>query len=98
MRLFCESPPALVPRAPRRIMRLQYRPQAGADNSPRHLWRCGGRTGKGQPPRWQADFVVKESFGMSKNAQKIGWIGAGRMGAPMAERLLKAGHDVTIWN
>jgi 3-hydroxyisobutyrate dehydrogenase len=35
---------------------------------------------------------------MSNNTQKIGWIGAGRMGAPMAERLLKAGHDVTIWN
>jgi 3-hydroxyisobutyrate dehydrogenase len=35
---------------------------------------------------------------MSKNAQKIGWIGAGRMGTPMAERLLKAGHDVSIWN
>jgi len=33
---------------------------------------------------------------MSKN--KIGWIGAGRMGTPMIERLLKAGHDVTIWN
>jgi 3-hydroxyisobutyrate dehydrogenase len=30
--------------------------------------------------------------------QKIGWIGMGRMGFPMAERLLKAGHDVTIWN
>src|SRR6201993_298076 len=29
---------------------------------------------------------------------KIGWIGAGRMGIPMAERLIKAGHDVTIWN
>lgn len=35
---------------------------------------------------------------MSNNLQKIGWIGTGRMGAPMAERLLKAGHDVTIWN
>ncbi|HET7851027.1 MAG TPA: NAD(P)-dependent oxidoreductase [Pseudolabrys sp.] len=34
---------------------------------------------------------------MSTN-QKIGWIGAGRMGLPMAERLLKAGHDVSIWN
>jgi 3-hydroxyisobutyrate dehydrogenase len=32
------------------------------------------------------------------NKQKIGWIGAGRMGIPMAERLIKAGHDVTIWN
>jgi 3-hydroxyisobutyrate dehydrogenase len=40
----------------------------------------------------------RESFGMSKNSQKIGWIGTGRMGAPMAERLLKAGYDVTIWN
>ncbi|MGI8526295.1 MAG: NAD(P)-dependent oxidoreductase [Pseudolabrys sp.] len=32
------------------------------------------------------------------NTQKIGWIGAGRMGTPMIERLLKAGHEVTIWN
>ena len=32
------------------------------------------------------------------NAQKIGWIGLGRMGLPMAERLIKAGHDVSIWN
>jgi len=29
---------------------------------------------------------------------KIGWIGVGRMGAPMAARLLKAGYDVSIWN
>jgi 3-hydroxyisobutyrate dehydrogenase len=34
----------------------------------------------------------------AKNALKIGWIGMGRMGFPMAERLLKAGCDVTIWN
>jgi 3-hydroxyisobutyrate dehydrogenase len=34
----------------------------------------------------------------TKNTLKIGWIGMGRMGFPMAERLLKAGHDVTIWN
>ena len=32
------------------------------------------------------------------SAGKIGWIGAGRMGTPMAERLIKAGHDVSIWN
>ncbi len=30
--------------------------------------------------------------------QKIGWIGAGRMGIPMAEKLIKAGYDVSIWN
>jgi 3-hydroxyisobutyrate dehydrogenase len=35
---------------------------------------------------------------MAKNEQKIGWIGMGRMGFPMAERLLKAGHDLSIWN
>src|SRR5438876_3023835 len=35
---------------------------------------------------------------MAKNNQKIGWIGVGRMGYPMAERLLKAGYDVSIWN
>jgi 3-hydroxyisobutyrate dehydrogenase len=35
---------------------------------------------------------------MADNKQKIGWIGAGRMGLPMAERLLKAGYDLSIWN
>ena len=35
---------------------------------------------------------------MVNNAQKIGWIGMGRMGFPMAERLLKARYDVSIWN
>ena len=35
---------------------------------------------------------------MATNTQKIGWIGMGRMGYPMAERLLKAGYDVSIWN
>src|SRR5947209_16917213 len=39
-----------------------------------------------------------EEIGMAKNDQKIGWIGVGRMGFPMAERLLKAGYDVAIWN
>src|SRR6266852_2165457 len=32
---------------------------------------------------------------MPDKAHKIGWI---RMGLPMAERLLKAGYDVSIWN
>jgi len=35
---------------------------------------------------------------MAKNELKIGWVGMGRMGSPMAERLLKAGYDVSIWN
>jgi 3-hydroxyisobutyrate dehydrogenase len=44
----------------------------------------------------------KKELGMATNGkahkQKIGWIGAGRMGIPMAERLIKAGYDVTVWN
>src|SRR5262245_51371799 len=28
----------------------------------------------------------------------IGWIGIGRMGYPMVERLLKDGHAVSVWN
>jgi 3-hydroxyisobutyrate dehydrogenase len=35
---------------------------------------------------------------MPDEAHKIGWIGMGRMGFPMAERLLKAGYQVSIWN
>lgn len=35
---------------------------------------------------------------MADNTQKIGWIGMGRMGAAMAERLLAAGYDVSAWN
>jgi 3-hydroxyisobutyrate dehydrogenase len=35
---------------------------------------------------------------MAQNTQRIGWIGMGRMGYPMAERLIKAGHQVAIWN
>jgi 3-hydroxyisobutyrate dehydrogenase len=35
---------------------------------------------------------------MAQNKQKIGWIGMGRMGFPMAERLIKAGYDLSVWN
>lgn len=31
-------------------------------------------------------------------ARKIGFLGTGLMGAPMARRLLAAGHHVTVWN
>jgi 3-hydroxyisobutyrate dehydrogenase len=30
--------------------------------------------------------------------QKLGWIGAGRMGYSMAERLAKGGCDIAVWN
>ncbi len=35
---------------------------------------------------------------MAANAHRLGWVGMGRMGYPMAERLLKAGHDLSVWN
>ena len=28
----------------------------------------------------------------------IGWIGLGRMGAPMVEKVIRAGYEVKIWN
>lgn len=34
----------------------------------------------------------------SVTKHSVGWIGAGRMGYPMAELLLKAGADVTVYN
>jgi 3-hydroxyisobutyrate dehydrogenase len=40
----------------------------------------------------------EEIDAMASNTQKVGWIGMGRMGYPMAERLLKAGYDVSVWN
>jgi len=35
---------------------------------------------------------------MSEGKVAVGWIGIGRMGHPMAELLLRAGHAVQIWN
>jgi 3-hydroxyisobutyrate dehydrogenase len=35
---------------------------------------------------------------MSAERSRIGWIGTGRMGHAMVERLLAAGHDVHVWN
>jgi 3-hydroxyisobutyrate dehydrogenase len=35
---------------------------------------------------------------MDSNTHRMGWIGIGRMGFPMAERLLNAGHEVHVWN
>ena len=29
---------------------------------------------------------------------KVGWIGLGNMGNPMSRNLIKAGHEVTVWN
>ena len=31
-------------------------------------------------------------------SKRVGWIGLGRMGEAMAKKLIKAGHDVHVWN
>jgi 3-hydroxyisobutyrate dehydrogenase len=33
-----------------------------------------------------------------RQAEKLGYLGLGMMGFPMARRLLNAGHDVAVWN
>lgn len=33
-----------------------------------------------------------------QGVEKLGYLGLGLMGTPMTRRLLKAGHDVSIWN
>ncbi len=35
---------------------------------------------------------------MPQDTPTIGWIGIGRMGSAMAERLLKAGRAIKVWN
>src|SRR5436309_11554935 len=38
------------------------------------------------------------NMGTGAGAQSVGWIGIGRMGYAMAERLAKAGADLSVWN
>ncbi|WP_420864536.1 NAD(P)-dependent oxidoreductase [Pelagibacterium halotolerans] len=48
--------------------------------------RCAGRSRRNQ------------SEGAFAMGLRVGWIGMGRMGYPMAERLLDAGYEVSVWN
>lgn len=41
--------------------------------------------------------VVAASAALPEPADRIGWIGLGRIGQPMAERVLAAGWPVTLW-
>src|SRR5262249_38979301 len=52
------------------------------------------RSGEGTPGK----AGRSQEQGMAESKQKIGWIGVGRMGYSMAERLLDARHEVAIWN
>jgi 3-hydroxyisobutyrate dehydrogenase-like beta-hydroxyacid dehydrogenase len=35
---------------------------------------------------------------MTSDTNRVGWIGIGRMGLELASRLLRAGHDIVVWN
>ena len=39
-----------------------------------------------------------EMADIGTNTEKLGYLGLGMMGLPMSRRLIKAGHDVTVWN
>ncbi len=41
---------------------------------------------------------IEMAAARAETAEKLGYVGLGMMGFPMARRLLGAGHDVTIWN
>ncbi|GEN91612.1 NAD(P)-dependent oxidoreductase [Tetragenococcus koreensis] len=42
------------------------------------------------------DFLIKNSKGM--NRMKVGVIGLGNMGYPIAENILQAGHELVVYN
>jgi 3-hydroxyisobutyrate dehydrogenase len=50
-----------------------------------------------QPSRFATLLDAKNNQEMSMS-QAVGWIGLGRMGEAMAKKLIKAGHDVRVWN
>jgi 3-hydroxyisobutyrate dehydrogenase-like beta-hydroxyacid dehydrogenase len=44
---------------------------------------------------WRCGRIL---FDGDKQEMKLGWIGLGNMGLPIARNLLKAGHEVTVYN
>ena len=42
--------------------------------------------------------MTSETDTTRPGAHRLGWIGIGRMGFPMAQRLAKAGCDIAVWN
>src|SRR5207237_228314 len=43
-------------------------------------------------------FAIRGYWLSDETSTKLGWIGAGRMGSVLAERLLRSGHDVAVHN
>jgi 3-hydroxyisobutyrate dehydrogenase len=54
---------------------------------------------KHQPLSGQTHLMTLDKMeGPTMTKLTLGWIGMGRMGYPMAERLVKAGYNVHVWN
>jgi 3-hydroxyisobutyrate dehydrogenase len=52
----------------------------------------------GQMPNERDDGRAGMTGADGRETEKLGYLGLGLMGLPMAGRLLHAGHDVTVWN
>src|SRR6202142_485165 len=48
------------------------------------------------PPQWSGKVPAQKHRGT--NAMDIGFIGLGNMGAPMARRLIEAGHKLVVYD
>src|SRR5690606_18918864 len=48
------------------------------------------------PPRWRAKHAQPPDNNNEATHMKIGFIGLGNMGGPMARNLIKAGHQLTV--
>ena len=54
--------------------------------------------GAGRPEGFGCNGGIEMADIGGGNTDKLGYLGLGMMGFPMSRRLIKAGHDVTVWN
>src|SRR5512135_1481743 len=69
---------------------------------PGRRWRAPGRDPGARPPsrrpRYHRSIAAGRSPGSRRTAMRLGFVGLGTMGAAMAANLLRAGHELTVWN
>lgn len=59
-----------------------------------HTWSFHRATGRPKVTHWVSTTAVSYSLVMAK----LGFLGLGIMGYPMARNLIRAGHDVALWS
>src|SRR5690606_13194529 len=74
----------------------RLRPRVARPARPRHRRRGGARERRLNSE--SAAAGAGQGGTMTEGNPTVGWIGIGRMGLPMAERLLDAGHALAVWN